>query len=61
MAELIHKISQLPYMGRDPLEIAGKSGDLMLAKAIKKKYKLEKKQRGYVTSSIQDKGVYVAT
>ena len=43
MAEIIHKIYWLPYTGRDPVEIAGKSRDLVLAKAMKKKCKLEKK------------------
>ena len=33
----------------------------MIAEAMKKKYKLEKKQRGYVITSIQDKGVRFAT
>lgn len=59
--ELIHRISHLPCMRRDPMEIAGKSVDLVLIEAIKKKYKLEKKQRGYVITSIQDKWVRVTT
>jgi len=59
--ELIHRISWLPYTGRDPVEIAGKSRDLALVEAMKKKYMVEKKQRGYVISSIEDKGVRVAT
>ena len=32
-------------MGTDPTKIVGTSGDLAIAKAMKKKYKLEKKQR----------------
>lgn len=32
---------------------------LELVEAMKKKYKLEKNQRGYVITSIQDKGVRV--
>ena len=59
--ELIHRISRLPCIGRDLVEIAGKSRDLALAEAMKKKYKLEKKQRGYVITSIQDKVVRVVT
>lgn len=59
--ELIHMISRLPCEGRDLVEIVGKSGDLALAEAMKKKYKLERKYRGYVISSIRDKGVHVAT
>lgn len=41
-AELIHRISNLPYIGRDPMEIHSQSGDLVLAETMKKKYKLEK-------------------
>lgn len=48
-------------MGRDPVEIARKSGDLALAEDMKRKYQLEKKQRGYVITSIQEKGVHIAT
>lgn len=59
--ELIHRISCLPRIRRDPTEIVGQSRGLALAKAMKKKYRLEKKQRGYVITSIQDKGVHVAT
>lgn len=59
--DLIHRISQLPCKGKDPMMIAGKSDDLALAEAIKKKYKLEKKKRGYAINSIKDKGVCVAT
>lgn len=60
-AKLIHRISQLPYKGNDPAKIAGKSRDLVLTEAMKKKYKLEKKKRGYTISSIKEKGVHVAT
>jgi len=52
MVELIYWISQLPYEGRDPTEIVGTSGDLTIVEAMKKKYKFEKKQRGYVITSI---------
>ena len=41
--------------------IVGKSGGLALVEAMKKKYKLEKKKRGYVISDIKDKGVRIAT
>ena len=41
--------------------IAGKGSDLALAEAMKAKYKLEKKKRGYAISNIKDKGVRVAT
>jgi len=41
--------------------IVGKSSDLALTEAMKKKYKLEKKKRGYTISSIKDKWVHVAT
>jgi len=46
MVDLILIISQLPCKGKDPAMIAGKSDDLVLAEAMKKKYKLEKKKRG---------------
>jgi len=48
-------------LGRDPTEIASIGGDLTLAEAMKKKYKLEKKQRGYVITSVQKKRVHIAT
>lgn len=41
---LIHRISSLPYRGKDPTEIARKSRYFALAEAMKKKYKLEKKK-----------------
>ena len=59
--ELIHRISNFPCMGRDPVKIVGQSGDLVLTETMKKKYKLEKKQRGYVITSFQDKRVHIAT
>lgn len=43
------------------MKIAGKSRDLALEEAMKKKYKLEKKKRGYIISSSQDKGVHSTT
>jgi len=60
-AELIHRISNIPYMGRDPVEIASQSRNFVLAKAMKKKYSYKKKQRGYAISSIQDEGMCIAT
>jgi len=60
-ADLIHRISELPHKGKDPVTIAGKSSDLALVEAMKKKYKLEKKKRGYTITSIKDKGVRIAT
>lgn len=41
--------------------MAGKSGDLALAEAKKKKYKLGKKKSGYTISKIKEKGVHLAT
>jgi len=41
--------------------IAGKSSDSALTEAMKAKYKLEKKNRGYAITNIKDKGVHVAT
>lgn len=52
MVKLILQISQLPYTGRDPTKTASTSEDLAIAEAMKKKYKLKKKQRGYVITSI---------
>ena len=54
--DLIHRICRLPCKGKDPTVIAGKRGDLALAEAMKKKYKLEKKKKGCVISNIKDKG-----
>lgn len=56
-AELIDLICLLPYKGKDPMMMEGKSNDLALTKATKTKYKLEKKKRGYAIASIKDKGV----
>jgi len=61
MTDLIHHIYRLPYKGKDLLKIAGKGSDLALAEAMKEKYKIEKKKRGYTISSIKDKGVRIAT
>ena len=60
-ANLSHRISRLPFKGHDPVTISGKSSDLALTEAMKAKYKLEKKKRGYTIASIKDKGVHVAT
>lgn len=59
--ELIHKITQLPCEGRDPMEIVAMSGDVTMTETLKKKYNLEKKQQGYAIDSILNKGVHVAT
>lgn len=62
MEDLIHHISRLPCEREDPEDISkGKSSDLAIAKAMKKKYKLAKKKRGYTISNINDKTVKVAT
>ena len=58
---LIYLISQLPFKGKDPATIARKNNDLALVEAMKAKYKLEKKKRGYTITSIKDKWVCVAT
>lgn len=58
---LIHHISWLRCKGKDLVTIAGKGSDLALAEAMKVKYNLAKKKRGYVISIIKDKGVHVAT
>jgi len=59
--DLIHRISRLPCKGKYPVEIFGKSRDLALAEAMKNTYKLEKKKRGYVISSIKYKRGHVVT
>ncbi len=60
--DLIHRIFRLPCKGKDLATIAeGKGNDLALAEAMKMKYKLEKKKRGYAISIIKDKGVCIAT
>lgn len=62
MKNLIHHISRLPYKGKDPVTISeGKGSDLALAKAMKMKYKLEKKKTSYPISNIKDKVVRMAT
>ena len=58
---LIHRISLLPYKGRDPMQIATRRSDLVLMEAMKTKYKLEKKKRGYVIASIKDRGLCITT
>jgi len=61
MADLIHRISRLPIKGSNPVDIVGKSSDLGLVEAMKAKYKLEKKKRGYIIASIKYWGVCIAT
>ena len=52
---LIHRITWLPCKGEDPANISEvKSDDLAIAEAMKKKFKLEKKKRGYAISSISN-------
>lgn len=59
---LIHYITWLPCKGEDPTDISeGKSSDLAITEAVNKKYKLEKKKRGYAISSIKNKVVKLAT
>lgn len=43
-AELVHQVSHLPCEGRDPWEIADRSGDVVMIDNLKKKYKIEKGQ-----------------
>lgn len=59
---LIHHITRLLCKGEDPTDISeGKSSDLAVAEAMKKKYKLEKKKRGYAISSVNNIAVKGAT
>ena len=62
MDHLIHRITRLPCKGEYPTDISeGKSSDLAITEAMKKKNKLAKKKMGYAISSINDKVVRVAT
>lgn len=59
---LIHEITWLPCLVEDPTNISeGKSDDLAIVEAMKEKFKLEKKKRGYAISSINNPVVKVAT
>jgi len=59
---LIHRITRLPYLGEDLANILeGKGGELALAESMKKKFKLEKKKRGYSISNINNPPVKVET
>jgi len=59
---LIHHITWLPYSGENPINISeGNGGDLALKEAMKVKFKLEKKKRGYSISSINNPTMKVAT
>jgi len=62
MDNLIHRITRLPCKGADPADISkAKSNDLAIAEAMKKKFKLEKKKRGYAISNINNNAIRVAT
>jgi len=52
----------MPYSGEDPANISeGKGGEFALVEAMKKKFKLEKKKRGYAIFGINNPAVKVAT
>lgn len=53
MADLIHRIFQMPIKRNNLAAIVGKRNNLSLAVAIKEKYKLEKRKQGYVIGSIK--------
>ena len=58
---LIHRITWLPCKGEDQMNISeGKSDDLTIMEAMKKKFKLKKKKRGYAISNINNPMVKVA-
>ncbi len=60
MDHLIHRITRLSCKGEDPVDLSErKSSDLAIMEAMKKKYKYEKKKRGYVISNINKKAVRV--
>lgn len=59
---LIHRITLLPCKAEDLANISeGKSDDLAIAETMRKKFKLDKKKRGYAISSINNDVVKVAT
>ena len=59
---LIHKITQLPYIGEILAMMFGrKGGKEALMEAMKEKFKLVKKSCGYAISNICDPTVKVAT
>lgn len=59
--QLIHRITQILCKGEDPVNISeGKSDDVAIVEAMKKKFKLEKNKRGYIISSIKNVAVKVA-
>lgn len=59
--KLIHKITWLPYIVENSaMTFGGKGGKHALAEAMKEKFKLVKKLRGYAISSISDPVVEVA-
>ena len=59
---LIWRIKRLSKQGIDPAsEFVRKDKDKKLVKDIKSKYVLTKLGQGYDVSSIQNKGVYIAT
>jgi len=62
MDHLIHRITQLPCKAKDPADISeGKRNYFSITEAMKTKFKLEKKKRGYTISSIKNKAIKVAT
>jgi len=54
--DLIHRISRLPYKGKEPTTIAGKRSDLALTEAMNAKYKLEKKRGATLSPTSRKKG-----
>lgn len=61
IAELVHRVSHLPCVGRNLWEIMAKINDVGMIKRLKKTYKLTKGTRGYFIDSISDNAVQVAT
>ena len=51
----------MPYEGRDAWEIVDRSGNVTMIDNLKKKYKLDKGQQGYIIDSISNNAVCVAT
>lgn len=59
---LIRRFMRLPYIGENlAMMFGGRGGKLALVEAMKEKFNLVKKSRGYSISSISDPKVKVAT
>jgi len=59
---LIWRLTKLSKQGKDPVTVfVNKTQDTQLAETLKKKFKLQKKDRGYSINSINDEATTFAT